>query len=161
MKKEILFLPPYQIKITITWENEGWGLEKCASDFLYNPTLKEGGNMASKNYKDLKKVKAMFKEIDTEKSEIVLSLVDKAIFLEDVLKELKQKVKQEGTTTQMCQGSYSIERENPALKSYNTTFKNYQAVMKQIADLVEHEISNNKRENKEEDEFDKFCDGKC
>lgn len=116
--------------------------------------------MAKKVYKDLKKVKLMFEQKDTEKSEIVLALVDKAIFLEKVLKELKKKIEKEGTTTEMCQGSYTIVRENPALKSYNTTFKNYQTVMKQIADLIECEISNRKKDEKE-DEFDRFCDEEC
>ena len=43
----------------------------------------------------------------------------------------------------MCQGDYSIDRENPALKSYNTTIKNYQTLIKQITELLPSESENN------------------
>ena len=36
----------------------------------------------------------------------------------------------------MCQGSYSINRSNPALKTYNTTIANYQKLMKQLVELL-------------------------
>ena len=48
----------------------------------------------------------------------------------------------------MCQGEYSIDRENPALKSYNTTIKNYQALIKQITELLPNENESNR------DDFD-------
>lgn len=111
-------------------------------------------------YKDLKKVKKMFEETKDEKSEIALSLIDKAIFLESTLKKLKDKIESDGVITEMCQGDYTIERENPALKSYNTTIKNFQATMKQITDLLENELEKNKKED-EIDDFDNFCDEEC
>lgn len=111
-------------------------------------------------YKDLKKVKKMFEDTKNEKSEIALSLIDKAIFLEDTLMKLKEKVESDGVITTMCQGEYEIERENPALKSYNTTIKNYQTTMKQITDLVENELEKSKKEP-EIDDFDNFCDEEC
>ena len=50
----------------------------------------------------------------------------------------------------MCQGAYSIDRENPALRSYNTSIKNYQSLIKQITELLP------KDEKSIEDEFDEF-----
>ena len=56
--------------------------------------------------------------------------------MEETLTKLQTKVKADGVVTSMCQGNYDIDRENPALRSYNTTIKNYTSVIKQIADLL-------------------------
>jgi hypothetical protein len=53
----------------------------------------------------------------------------------------------------MCQGDYTIERENPALKSYNTTIKNYTAVIKQLNDMLPA-----KEEKPKDDGFESFGD---
>ena len=57
----------------------------------------------------------------------------------------------------MCQGTYSIERENPALKSYNTTIKNFQNLLKQISELLPIDIPENDG-NDPEDDFDNWND---
>ena len=70
----------------------------------------------------------------------------------ETLQELKARVKLDGVVTEMCQGDYTIERENPALKSYNTTVKNYTSVIKQLNDMLPtKEIVN-------DDGFEKFGD---
>ena len=83
------------------------------------------------NFGELKKY---FK--DTDKDKIALSLIDRAIFMQETLKDLEKKVIEQGGVTEMCQGSYSIERINPALQAYNNTIKNYTNVVKQIYDLI-------------------------
>lgn len=90
-------------------------------------------------YEDLKDLKETFEKMDNDKSKLALSLLDEAYFCGETLKKLKKKVDDKGVVTEMCQGSYSIERENPALKSYNTTIKNYQALIKQITELLPNE----------------------
>lgn len=92
--------------------------------------------MAKKGTSDLKELRKIFEKNKSNKSKLALSLLDKAEFMNETLKVLETKVKLEGVVTEMCQGSYSIERENPALKSYNTTIKNYASVVKQIVDLL-------------------------
>ena len=128
------------------------GHSKNAHDILYDPLpRKEVKTMAKKKalaYEDLKKLKDTFKEMDNDKSKLALSLLDEAYFCGDTLKKLKEKVEKDGVVTEMSQGNYSIDRENPALKSYNTTIKNYQALIKQITDLLPNQNSNNG------DEFD-------
>ena len=94
-------------------------------------------------YEELKKLKDTFKEMDNDKSKLALSLLDEAYFCGDTLKKLKEKVEKDGVVTEMCQGNYNIDRENPALKSYNTTIKNYQALIKQITDLLPNQNTNN------------------
>ena len=106
----------------------------------------------AKKTADIKHLRKVFEAINDEKSKLALSLLDKAEFLEETLQELKARVKLDGVVTEMCQGDYTIERENPALKSYNTTVKNYTSVIKQLNDMLPtKEIVN-------DDGFEKFGD---
>lgn len=92
--------------------------------------------MAKRELPNLKKIRQVFETKNDNNSVLALSLLDKADFMEETLLKLQEKVKSDGVVTTMCQGSYEIERENPALKSYNTTIKNYTSVVKQIAELL-------------------------
>ena len=109
--------------------------------------------MAKKKISNIKELKETFEQLDNDKSKLALSLLDKAEFLEETLQELKIKVKLQGVITEMCQGDYSIERENPALKSYNTTVKNYTSVIKQLNDMLP-----TKEQNPKDDGFESFGD---
>lgn len=104
-------------------------------------------------YKDLEQIKKTFEELDTDKSKLALSLIDEALFLGETLKSLKDKISQDGVVTEMCQGAYSINRENPALRSYNTSIKNYQTLIKQITELLPSQ-----EQNPKDDGFEGFGD---
>lgn len=103
-------------------------------------------------YQDLKTLQKTFEIKQDDKSKLALSLLDEAYFCGETLEKLKKKIEKDGVVTSMCQGRYNIDRENPALKSYNTTIKNYQSLIKQITDLLPTETEI------EEDEFEKFND---
>lgn len=92
--------------------------------------------MAKKKELTMEEIRKSINGIEGSKRELALSLLDKAEFLEEVLAELKAKVKADGVVTEMCQGEYSIDRENPALKSYNATIKNYASIIKQLSDMI-------------------------
>ena len=92
--------------------------------------------MAKKTIFDIKNLRKVFEKINDNKSQLALSLLDKAEFMNETLTELQKIVADEGVVTAMCQGSYVIDRENPALKSYNSTIKNYTTIIKQIVDLL-------------------------
>ena len=92
--------------------------------------------MAKKKITDLDILKQDFMKINDNRSKLALSLLDKAEFMEDTLQKLQNKVKKNGVVTEMCQGAYSIDRENPALKSYNTTIKNYASIIKQLNEML-------------------------
>jgi len=92
--------------------------------------------MANKKIPDISCLRAVFENINDDKSKLALSLLDKAEFMNKTLMILEQKIIEDGVVTIMPQGSYAIERENPALRSYNTTIKNYTSVVKQIVDLL-------------------------
>lgn len=109
--------------------------------------------MAKKKISDIGELKKVFLELNNNKSRLALSLLDKAEFLEKTLEELKDQVNLNGVITSMCQGEYEIDRENPALRSYNTTVKNYTSVIKQLNDMLPSEETNPK-----DDGFDGFGD---
>lgn len=109
--------------------------------------------MAKKKISDISELIKIFNKKDDARSTLALSLLDKAEFLEKTLQQLKAEVTISGVITSMCQGNYEIERENPALKSYNTTIKNYTNVIKQINDMLPKEENNPK-----DDGFDNFGD---
>ena len=56
----------------------------------------------------------------------------------------------------MPQGDYSILREHPALKSYNTMVQRYAAVLKQLTDLLPKE----EQKAVEDDGFEKFVNSR-
>lgn len=85
---------------------------------------------------DLNEIKKIFEAEDNEKNTLALSLIDEAIFLKETLKKCKADVRANGVTTIMVQGSYTIERENPALKSYNVSIKNYKSLIDRIIELL-------------------------
>lgn len=91
--------------------------------------------MAKKNY-DLKELKAVFETTNDNKSKLALSLLNKVEFMEETLLKLQNRIKEQGVVTEMCQGSYNIDRANPALQAYNVTIKNYTSAIKQISDLL-------------------------
>lgn len=92
--------------------------------------------MAKKKISDISELKKVFSKLNDNRSKLALSLLDKAEFLESTLEALKAKVNELGVITSMCQGEYEIDRENPALRSYNTTVKNYTSVIKQLNDML-------------------------
>lgn len=108
------------------------------------------GKKTSKINENLKELKSIFENEDN--SELALLLLEKAEFLEKTLSKLKKKVEDTGVVTEMCQGAYSIDRENPALRSYNTTIKNYTSIIKQLNDMLP------KNKTLREDDFDSFGD---
>ena len=83
----------------------------------------------------LENIENSIEKLEKPKQDIANSLLKEAKFCIETLEKLKEKVNAEGVVTEMCQGEYSITRENPALKSYNTTIKNYQNIMKQLTDI--------------------------
>lgn len=112
----------------------------------------------SVTYKKLKSLKKVFQEENSNISKVAISLIDEAFFCGDTLRKLKEEVNKGEVITEMQQGDYSIMRENPALKSYNTTIKNYQALLKQITELLPIELEEKQKKYEQEDDFDEFSD---
>ena len=101
--------------------------------------------------KEIKRLKQLYKDLEGNKKEVSKGLIEEAAFMRKTLNDLKRIVLETGTLNEMEQGSYSILREHPALKSYNTTIQRYTVVIKQLSDLLPKEVP-----REEGDGFDEF-----
>lgn len=89
--------------------------------------------------------------MDNDKGKIGLDLLTEVQFMKETLERLRAEIKNNDLIMEMQQGSYSIDRSNPALKTYNTTITNYNKLIKQLTDLLPDKDSKNKV-----DEFEEF-----
>lgn len=89
----------------------------------------------SKKY-SLKDLEKTFIEMDNDRTRIGLDLLNEAYFIKKSLDRLKDEIDKNDVVGEMQQGDYSINRSNPAFKTYNTTITNYQKLMKQLTDLL-------------------------
>lgn len=82
------------------------------------------------------RLRKILEDVPSQQRELCEKLIDRAAFMLVTLLEYEEIITREGIITEMSQGSYTIQRENPAAKGYNTMIKNYQAVIKQLTDLL-------------------------
>ena len=101
--------------------------------------------------KSLQEREKTFKNMDNDKGKIGLDLLTEVQFMKETLERLRAEIKNNDLIMEMQQGSYSIDRSNPALKTYNTTITNYNKLIKQLTDLLPDKDSKNKV-----DEFEEF-----
>lgn len=89
-------------------------------------------------------LKEILRKVPEDKKSIAGRLADELVFMQETLADLKQQVKDKGTVEHFEQGKQSFLRENPALRSYNTTLKQYAALYKQLCDLLPKEEAGQK-----------------
>lgn len=90
--------------------------------------------------REIARLTALFKDIEKNRRLSTNGLIAEAAFMKITLQELKQEIDKEGPIDLMPQGDYSILREHPALKSYNTMVQRYAALLKQLTDLLPKEV---------------------
>lgn len=78
----------------------------------------------------------ILKKIPEDKKKIAENIVDELLFMKETLADLKTQVKENGTVEHFEQGKQNFLRENPALKSYNTTVQRYSQLYKQLTDIL-------------------------
>lgn len=83
-----------------------------------------------------RKLNQIVKLVPDNKKAIASNIADELAFMTATLAELKENVKENGTIEHFQQGKQDFFRESPALKSYNTTIKQYSALYKQLCDLL-------------------------
>ena len=99
------------------------------------------------NLSDLEKT---FKAMDNNRGKVGLDLLTEIQFVKKTLDRLRDEINNNDLVMEMQQGSYSIDRSNPALKTYNTTITNYNKLMKQLVDLLPAENTKTKSDGFEE-----------
>ncbi|MCM3444371.1 hypothetical protein [Metabacillus halosaccharovorans] len=109
--------------------------------------------------KDIKKeasrLKRIFKDIDKNKKSTIEGLIQEAAFMRVTLKQLKDDINKNGVIDEMPQGEYSIMRESPAVKTYNTMIQRYTTVSKELFTLLPKDAP-----KVEDDGFETFVNNK-
>lgn len=90
--------------------------------------------------KELNKFKKFIKDLELQEKNMAMNLIEELAFMKVTLEDLKEEVNESGVVTEMPQGEYSIMRENPALKSYNTMIQRYNQTLKQLDDFIKNII---------------------
>ena len=103
--------------------------------------------------KFIEKLKLFFKDLSEDEETLAMALIEEIAFMKITMEDLKEEVNLNGVITEMTQGEYSISRENPALKSYNTTVQRYNASIKQLDEFLNKNTDIN---NDEEDRLKSF-----
>jgi hypothetical protein len=84
---------------------------------------------------EIKRLTGLFKDIERNKRLTAKGLVEEAAYMRITLQELKKEIDKEGPIDEMPQGDYSILREHPALKSYNTMVQRYTNIIDKLTNL--------------------------
>lgn len=101
--------------------------------------------------KEIARLNNILKDLDETKRKLAEGLIQEAAFMRATLNELKEEVNSNGVLDEMCQGSYTIMRESPALKSYNSLIQRYTTVCKELNSLLPKDAP-----KVEDDGFDSF-----
>lgn len=104
---------------------------------------------------EIKRLTNIFKDIEKNKRLSAKGLIEEAAYMKATLKELKQSIDEDGPIDEMLQGEYSILREHPALKAYNTMVQRYTTVINKLTGLLQKEI-----QKEASDGFDEFVGGR-
>lgn len=85
--------------------------------------------------REIRRLTNLFKDIDANKRLTAKGLIEEASFMKATLQELKEMIDEQGPIDEMPQGEYSILREHPALKSYNTMVQRYTNIIDKLSNL--------------------------
>lgn len=100
----------------------------------------------AKKYKDMdiaekievkkRKIKKLFKELPSDKAQFADGLIAQFAVTSVTLERLADEINGGELIEDFVQGSQSMRRESPALRSYNTTIKSFTALSKSLLDLL-------------------------
>lgn len=86
--------------------------------------------------KEIKELTELFTNIDEEQRNYVNRLINQVAFMSVTLQELQEILNSDGSVELFINGTQKMLREHPAAKIYNTTIKNYSALIKQLSDVT-------------------------
>lgn len=98
-----------------------------------------------------RRLKVLLEGLEENKKKAAEGLIDECAFMRATLKQYREYITNEGLIDVMPQGEYSIKREHPAVRSYNTMVQKYATVCKQLFDMLP-----TKPAVPEDDDFDNF-----
>ncbi|GAA5417972.1 hypothetical protein Pryu01_03050 [Paraliobacillus ryukyuensis] len=101
--------------------------------------------------KEIERLKRILEDLSQDKQDIAEGLINEAAFMRVTLEDLKKDINENGAIDEMPQGDYSIMRESPSVKTYNTMIQRYNTTCKELFNLLPKEVP-----VEEDDGFDKF-----
>lgn len=104
---------------------------------------------------EIKRLTGLFEDIDENKKSCIDGLIKRASFMRVTLEDYEEDIRISGSTEKFTQSPLTppYERERPVIRLYNTMNKNYQSIMKQLADALPEPL----KSGREADDFDDFC----
>lgn len=93
-------------------------------------------DISSKIETKRKKIAKLFRELPAEKKQFADGLIYQFAVSTVTLERLVDEINNGELIEDFKQGSQSMRRENPALKSYNATIKSFTALSKALLDLL-------------------------
>jgi hypothetical protein len=89
---------------------------------------------------EITRLTRLFKDIEANRRLTAKGLIEEAAYMKITLQELKVEIDKHGPIDEMPQGDYSILREHPALKSYNTMVQRYTNIIDKLTNLHPNEV---------------------
>lgn len=104
--------------------------------------------------KEIKRLNNILKDVEVKKRKTLEGLIEEAAFMRATLEELRQNIDKNGVIDEMPQGEYSILRESPYVKTYNSMIQRYTTINDKIMALLPKNIEEVKSETA--DVFEEF-----
>lgn len=87
--------------------------------------------------KEIKRIEKIFNDIPKKKKNITKELIKRASFLLVMAEDMEEEINElDGVLETTINGSQQFVKANPLFKEYRDTVKSYQAVIKQLNDLI-------------------------
>ena len=85
---------------------------------------------------DLARFDDILQRVPDDRRPIAEQLLKELVFMSETLENLKTTIKETGEIDLFKQGKQKFLRENPAMKTYNTTVQRYGLLFRQFTDLL-------------------------
>lgn len=119
--------------------------------------IKKELDKSSRIYTEIKRLEGLYKNIDTRSKKVIEGLIQRAAYMRVTLEDYEEDLDNNGYVELFTQSEKTepYERERPVARLYNTMNKNYQGIMKQLADFLPKQPP-----KREDDGFEDFIQGK-
>ena len=109
--------------------------------------------------KEIRRLNRIYRNIPKNQKAVIEGLIRRAAYMRVTLEEMEEDLNTNGYTELFTQSEKvePYERERPVARLYNTMNKNYQTIMKQLAEFVEKEPTPAKEQS---DGFEEFINSR-
>lgn len=98
---------------------------------------KKNASKDDKIKKEVNRLKKVFKDLDKNKLNTVISLIQNAAFMAVTLEELQEAINENGCTSEYQNGENQFGvKKSPEVEIHIAMTKNHAAIIKQLTDLV-------------------------